>query len=298
MIISLQINADRMDFVNTQYVEKFENFLGQKIYPGYNENADIIVFSGIPKIGNKVVFMQSLSAGVNHLDFKKIPENIVVSSNADAYSFPVAEHVFALLLSHLRSICTHDYEIKHGVYQRNRYMTLNNMTIGILGYGGIGREVARLGKAFGMKTIGYSRTEHKDKFLDEFSFDPCYVLKRSDINVISLPLNKYTENLIDGEKLEMMKGNILINVGRSNIVKKRDMLDFLNANPEKYFLTDVWWNEPHIEDKIPENVLVTPHMAGGPLINYFDEPLIKAFENVKNFMEGHPKNVVKREDYI
>ncbi len=296
MEISLQLEG-RIKNMDKTLIKKLENIVNINIVEGFDDNADIVVFSGIPKPGKKTVFMQSLSAGVNHIDFSKIDNNIIISSNADAYSIPVAEHVFALILSKIKNICKFDNEIKNNNYHREFTESLYNMSIGILGYGGIGSEVARLAKAFNMKTYGFGRTAKNDNNLDYFTEDPDYIYENSDIIVITLPLNKYTKDFINKDNLNKIKGNIIVNVARSDIVNKNDMLNYLNENKNKFFLTDVWWNEPEIKDKIPDNVIITPHIAGMAK-NYIDIPLIKAFENVKNYLNGKPKNVVNRNDYL
>ncbi len=296
MKISLQMKG-RIKKIDKNLLEKLKSIVNAEIVEGFDDDAEIVVFSGHPEPGKKTVFMQSLSAGVNHVDFSKINDKILICSNADAYSIPVAEHVFALILSHLKKICKFDYEIKNNIYKREFTESLYDMSIGILGYGGIGSEVARLAKAFNMKTYGFGRTVKKDNNIDYFTKDPNYIYENSDIIIISLPLNKYTVGFINKNNLNKIKGNIIVNVGRSEIVNHDDMLNYLKNNKNKFFLTDVWWNEPEINDKIPENVVITPHIAGMAK-NYIDVPLIRAFNNVKNYLNGKPENIVNRNDYI
>ncbi len=296
MKVSLQMEG-RIKNIDNNILEKLKSIVNADIVEGFDENAEIVVFSGIPVPGKKTVFMQSLSAGVNHIDFSKIDEKIVICSNANAYSIPVAEHVFALILSHLKKICKFDNEIKNNIYKRESTGALYGMSVGILGYGGIGSEVAKLAKAFNMKTYGFGRTIKKDNNLDYFTEDPDYIYKNSDIIVITLPLNKYTVNFINKNSLNKIKGNTIVNVGRAEIVNHDDMLNYLNQNKNKFFLTDVWWNEPEIIDKIPDNVTITPHIAG-VANNYMEIPLIRAFNNVKNYLNGKPENIVNRNDYL
>ncbi len=287
----------RIKNIDNNILEKLKNIVNVDIVEGFDKNAEIVVFAGIPVPGKKTVFMQSLSAGVDHIDFSKIDGKIIICSNADAYSVPVAEHVFALILSHLKKICKFDSEIKNNIYKREFTGSLYGMSVGILGYGGIGSEVVRLAKAFNMKTYGFGRTSKKDRNLDYFTEDPDYIYENSDIIVITLPLNKYTVNFINKNSLNKIKGNTIVNVGRSEIVNHDDMLNYLNQNKNKFFLTDVWWNEPEIRDKIPDNVTITPHIAG-MANNYMEIPLIMAFNNVKNYLNGKPENIANRNDYL
>ena len=124
-----------------------------------------------------------------------------------------------------------------------------------------------------------------------------YVAKNSDVILISLPLNKHTRGMIDYKFLSSVKGNIIVNVGRSEIVNMDDMIKFLEENKNKWFLTDVWWGEPEIKGEIPENVIITPHVAGLAR-NFMQVPVEKAFENVVAYIHGNPGNIVNRNDYI
>ena len=296
MKISLQINFSAMS-IQYSLIHELEKQTGCEIIRGFSDDAEIVVFAGKPKAGKNTVFMQSVSAGVNHVDFKDIPENVTVCSNADAWSIPVAEHAFALLLSKYKNICKSDSLMRNGIYKRELSESLYGKTLGIMGYGGIGREMARIARAFGMKTVGFGRTEPIDNNLDHFTMDRLYIPENADIMAITLPLNKHTRGFIDYELLTKFRGNIILNVGRAEVVKKEDMLNYLSENPEKWFLTDVWWGEPKIQGKIPDNVIVTPHVAG-LAEDYMIVPLEKAFQNVSAYLKGHPKNVVNRNDYI
>ena len=94
----------------------------------------------------------------------------------------------------------------------------------------------------------------------------------------------------------MVKGDIIVNVGRSEIVDRDGMIQFLNENKNKWFLTDVWWGEPEITGSIPENVIVTPHVAGLSR-NFMMVPVQHAFDNVLAYLHSTPKNIVNRDDY-
>jgi glycerate dehydrogenase len=296
MIISLQVNFTALS-IPDQLIGKLEEKTGCKIVKGFSDDAEIVVFAGKSVPGKKTVFMQSISAGVNHLDFRGIDEKITICSNADAWSIPVAEHAFALILAKYKNICKSNADIRKGLYKREPGDSLQGQTMGILGYGGIGREIARFAKAFGMRTIGFGRSEKKDSNLDIFTKDMEYVFKNSDILVISLPLNSYTRGIIDYNLLSILEGDTILNVGRSEIVNKEDMLRFLDENKNKWFLTDVWWGEPNITGTIPENAIITPHVAGLSR-NFMLAPVEKAFENVSAYLEGKQKNIVNRKDYL
>ncbi len=295
MIISLQVRFAGLD-IPDDFIRIVEERTGCTVVRGFSDDAEIVVFAGKPEPGKKTIFMQSISAGVNHLDFNNIDKRIVISSNADAWSIPVAEHAMALILSRYKNICKSNADIRNGNYKREMTASLYGQTIGILGYGGIGREVAIRARAFGMRTMGFGRTEKEDPALDVFSRDSEYVAKNSDIIVISLPLNLHTKGMVDYKFLSIFKGDTIVNVGRPEIVNRDDMIKFLKENKNKWFLTDVWWGEPDITGEIPENAILTPHVAGLAR-NFMQIPVEKAFENVVAYINGNPKNVVNRDDY-
>ncbi|WP_337860786.1 2-hydroxyacid dehydrogenase [Ferroplasma sp.] len=296
MLISLQVNFKALSIPDS-FIKKMEEKTQCKIINGFSDDADIVVFAGKPLPGKKTVFMQSISAGVNHLDFNNIDSKIEISSNADAWSIPVAEHAFALILANYKNICSSNSNIRAGTYDRIPGKSLYGRTMGILGYGGIGREIAIRARPFGIHTIGFGRTEKEHPELDTFTKNIEDVAKNSHIAVITLPLNVYTKGIINNKFLSAFNGDAIVNVGRAEIVNKDDMLHYLIENPEKYFLTDVWWGEPDVKGPIPDNVIITPHVAGITQ-NFIYVPVEKAFDNVVSYLNGRPKNIVNRNDYV
>jgi glycerate dehydrogenase len=248
-------------------------------------------------LGSETRLIQTITAGVDHLKISDIPGNVTFCSNADAFSDPVAEHAFALILSHIRKICIFDSMTKQGTWKKLPVSSLKHKTLGIVGYGGIGRSCARLGKAFGMNIVAYTRTPRDRTNVDRFVNTPDAVFRESDIVIIGLPLTKETRGYIGTELLSVFSGDIIVNVARSDVVDEGSMIDFLKKNPEKEYLSDVWWGEPAINGKMPENSVLTPHVAGlSPEL--VEEALIHACHNIRRYLDGKPENVVKREDYI
>ncbi len=299
MKVSVQLNSlryyreDWYDDVS----KECNKITGLETIKGFSDDADIVLFSGTPEPGKNTKFMQSISAGVNHLNFSKISENILISSNADGYSIPVAETVIALLLSYAKKICFSNNEIHNGIYQQledKDYLTLYNKKLGILGYGGIGKESAKLASAFGMKIYVYSRSYEKDVYSEYM--DIKNIMENCDFVLISFPLNQYTMGIINKNMLNLFKGFAIINAGRGEIVDHDDILNHLKNHKNFYYLTDVWYNEINMTEKIPDNVLITPHMAG--MSDNVMLPVQKACNNIKNYINGNPGNVVNRNDYI
>ncbi len=290
-------------YVNFEIAGKYrkiaeEMLKGVKIayYPD-NLDADIVLVRNNINIGKNTKMIQTISAGVDHLDIRKIPKNIVLCSNAGAYSKSVAEHTFALILSGAKNVIENDRNMKAGKFIQNPTILLNSKVIGIIGYGGIGREIARISHAFGMKVISFGRNSG-DENADEYYTDIYPLLDKSDILVLSLPLTEKTKGIIDYEKLKgIKKAKMLVNIARYGLVNKDDMIRFLNENPDFYYLSDVWWDEPNIKDTDIKNSILSPHVAGGMSGEIMEMAYRSAFENIRRFIAGKPENIVRRDEY-
>ncbi|MEM0167021.1 MAG: 2-hydroxyacid dehydrogenase [Thermoplasmatales archaeon] len=250
---------------------------------------------------NTVKFIQTINAGTDNIDMASIPENVIVASNAGAYSIPVAEHAFALILERIKKISKFSSETRSGLFRPSETRPLYGKTIGIIGYGGIGSRVAHIAKSFGMNVIaigrGY-RDQNCDIFMGIESINELF--SRSDYILISIPLTALTVNLIKKEQLALVKQNsIIVNVARAEIVKMNDMLEFLKSRSDVSYLTDVWWGEPNLTNTDLDNVVVTPHVAGGLSDEFKEIAFREAFNNIKIYAEGkRPKNIVKRNESV
>ncbi len=115
--------------------------------------------------------------------------------------------------------------------------------------------------------------------------------------IIALPLTTATRNYVDRKLLQKFRGNIIVNIARADIVSKGDMIAFLKENPGVMFLSDVWWNEPNVELPLPENSVITPHVAGISQES-MTTALMRACGNVKKYLEGKPEHVVNVKEYL
>ncbi len=249
----------------------------------------------------KLKAIQTFSAGVDHLPFSAIPRGVRIFSNAGAYSVPVAEHAWALLLHLAKGINVMDKQ-KASNYPRQ----LRGKTLLVLGAGGIGQEIARIGKCFGMKTQGISRHPRQSPAFDEVyglqSLDD--LLPHADFIAIALPLNKDSRNLLNAQRLSLLKdGCVMVNVGRGDVVDQQAIYDVLQRRQDLRYGTDVWWREPegegaHLPFTQLENFAGTPHIAGGASKDTADLAKIAASRNVAKFMEtGNADNEVNVADY-
>lgn len=254
--------------------------------------------------------MQLLSAGADHLDFERLSKSLMIASNVGAYARPMAEHALAMVLALAKRLMIHHKKLKEGLFdQLSENKALFGATAAILGFGGIGKAVARLLRPFGVKILAINRSGKSDEPADFLgtlsSLDE--VLKQSNIVVLALPLNRSTHSLIGRRELGLMKEDaILVNVARGEIIEEWSLFEHLKAHPDFMAGIDAWWTEPfkqgRFELKYPffelPNVLGTPHnsaLVPGSLI----EAVQKASENILRFLAGGPiDGVVRREDYL
>ena len=279
-----------------EVVEKCKLITGQDVSLNEPDDAEIqiILRKFIPTRNLKMV--QTVSAGVDHLKFDELPEGVTLCSNAGAFSDPVAEHAFAMLLTHAKKICQFASETRNGTYRKDRVDTLSGQTFGILGHGGIGKSSARIARALGMRVIAYTRSVKEDPNVDKFASTAEAIFEESDILLIALPKTKQTLKLVNKSLLARFRGKVIMNMARADIVDEDDMKSYLSENPDVFYLTDVWWNEPDVKFPIPENAMLTPHV-GGISRESADNAFILACTNVKRYLDGKPENVVDVKEY-
>ncbi|MCL4307322.1 MAG: 2-hydroxyacid dehydrogenase [Candidatus Thermoplasmatota archaeon] len=241
--------------------------------------------------------VQTVSAGVDHLNFRNFSDRVEFCSNAGAFSDSVAQHAFALILSNTNKICQFNSEIRSGTYRKDLVHTLYGETLGILGYGGIGQSCARIARSLGMKVLAYTRSRRDDGYVDRYTDGPEEIMSGSSVVIIALPLTSATRKYVGSKLLQKFKGTMIVNIARADIVAKDDMMAFLKENPGVMFLSDVWWNEPNVELPLPENSVLTPHVAGISQES-MSTALMRACGNVKKYLEGKPEHVVDVKEYL
>ena len=233
--------------------------------------------SELPEGGEEITkncrLLQFYSAGVDFLPLKRLPDDLPIAGNGGAFAEPMAEHGLAMALAAGKRLSVEADKMREGEFNQ---FTRNKMflggTAGIVGYGGIGVAMARLFSAIGMRSIAINRrgssdqTENLDWIgkinrLDE-------LLQEADVVVLSLPLSKETENLIDASRLAKMKADaILINLARGEIINETALYEHLRSNPQFTACIDAWWVEPVRHGKFTmkhpflnlPNVVPSPH---------------------------------------
>lgn len=295
-------NTAQTEFLKDFNKEKFDNVL---------KDADILFAWNPPRelkhikkeSLNNIEFVQLLSAGFDHIDFNWFPANCKIASNKGAYAKPMGEHILAMILAIYKNLFENHKKLSEGDFnQRGVNRSLSDSICGILGYGGIGKATADLLQAFGTKIYAVNtsgRTNDKVDFIGTLK-DLKYLLTNSDIIVISLPLNKETDGLIDKTKLELMKPSaVLINVARGEIIVEKDLYEHLKSHPDFSAGIDAWWIEPFTagEFRINYPLFDLPNILGSPhnsaiVPGIFLYGTKMAAKNILKFIEGEKIDIV------
>lgn len=243
--------------------------------------------------------------GYNCVDAEACKKLGILVANVPEYSTnAVAQHTFTLLLSitcRAQELSGHVHNGEWAAstikaFQQDELTEVFGKTFGIIGFGNIGRAVAKIALAFGMNVLVYNRTvypEFESQSLKFVDFDT--LLSSSDIISLHLPLNENTSKLIDKKAIDKMKdGVILINTARGGLLEENDVADALKSNKIFALGADVVSVEPMREDnplKGVRNAIITPHVAWAPTETRVR--LMKvSYENLKKFIQGNPTNIV------
>ena len=242
-----------------------------------------------------------LATGYNVIDLEAARAHGVTVTNIPAYSTDsVAQHVFSFILYFTNQVAQHSASVMNGdwvkcpdfCYWNGSLSELSGKTLGIFGYGNIGKRVASIAQAFGMKVICCTRTP-KEGMPEPVSFEE--LLKRSDFLTLHAPLTDQTKNIINKESLSLMKKSAyLINTARGGFVVEKDLAACLNEGGISGYAADVLLQEPMAADNPllkAKNCVITPHIAWAPLETRKRLQGI-AEENLKAWLSGKPINVV------
>ena len=243
------------------------------------------------------------ATGTNNVDLVAAAEKGIPVCNVRGYATPSAvEHVFSLILCLSRSIRAHLDAMDHGKWQEaDTFCMLDypireiaGSTLGIIGFGEIGRAVAAVGEAFGMRVL---IAERKGATLRQGRTHFHEVLSRSDIISMHCPLTDDTRNLIgSAELLRMKRDAILINIARGGIVNETDLSDALKFGTIGGAAVDVLCEEPPragspLLSRPHPNLIVTPHVAWASRNSR--QRLVDAIAaNIRAYLSGTPCNVI------
>ena len=245
-----------------------------------------------------------LATGYNVVDLEAARERGIIVTNVPAYSTEsVAQMVFAHLLTVTNRTEHYAIQNREGKwtaspdfsYWDTTLTELAGKTFGIVGLGNIGKRVAAIAQAFGMKVIAYTSkaASQLPEYIEKKTMDE--LLRESDVLSLHCPLTADTKQLINRKTLQKMKSSaILINTGRGPLINDQDVAEALNNNRLRAYCTDVLTEEPAKSDNPLlqcEYAYITPHIAWATC--EARTRLIEiATENVKAFIEGKAQNVV------
>jgi len=253
---------------------------------------------------SELTYIGVMATGCNVVDIEAARRRSITVTNVPEYgTSSVAQMVFA----HILNLCLHVGEHSRSVSQSAWAKSLDfcfwdfplvelaGSTMGIVGYGRIGRAVARLSSAFGMDVLVNDITTPTDSGGDFKSVDLDTLFRRSDIVSLHCPLTPQTEKLVSSERLKLMKPSaFLINTSRGPLIDEQALVEALNSGLIAGAGLDVLEQEPPAADNplfTVRNCYITPHIAWATASAR--ERLMRiVVENVKTFLDGSPQNVV------
>ena len=262
---------------------------------GYICGDDAITRKVLEKARPKLKVLSKYGIGVDKIDIKSATEfGIPVLFTPGVNHTTVAEHNFLLLLALEKNFLFHTDSTRSGGWKRKTGHELLEKTIGIIGMGRIGREVAIRARAFGMKILGFD-LHWDDKFAAEHGLQQAKTLddiyKNSDYISLHTSLTPETKDMINAASIaKMKKGVLILNCARGEIVNTNDLIAGLKSGQVGGYGTDVLDQEPPPPDypllKLP-NVVCTPHVAS----RTYESVVRQATTSVKNLilaMKGEP----------
>ena len=267
------------------------------------EDADIVLVNKIrlgkdELSGTKVKYIGVLATGYDVVDTNYCKDKGIIVTNIPAYgTYSVAQHTFSHILNIFSNVSIHSDSVKSGEWANNEWSywkteltELYGKTLGIIGYGRIGKAVGDIATAFGMNILTSSSNKN-----DEVNISLDLLLAKSDIISLHCPLTPETKEIINKDNIKKMKdGAVIINTSRGGLVNEHDLADALNSGKIKAAGLDVVSREPINSDNpllFSKNTYITPHMAWASK-EARNRLMAIAIENVKSYLMNQPINVV------
>lgn len=244
-----------------------------KIIPEYDAlvvRSETKVTPKIIEAGKKLRIIARAGVGVDNVDLPSATKKgIIVVNSPEGNTIAAAEHTWAMLLAMSRNIPLAQASLRAGKWERSKFtgVEVYGKTLGVLGLGKIGSHVAEYAIAFGMKVIAYDpfvTKEYADKLGVELK-DIDSVIKSADYITLHLPKNKETANIINADKIKLMKDGVrLVNCARGGIINENDLAEALKSKKVAAAAIDVFDKEPP-EPTNPllalDNAVTVPHLG-------------------------------------
>jgi len=259
----------------------------------------------IIEAAERLRYIGLIATGTDNIDLLAARERQVAVTNIRGYcTASLIEHTFGVLLYLARNIGRYAASVRAGNWQQANdfcmldfpLRSLSAMTLGIVGYGNLGKGVARIAEAFGMQVLLAGRAG-KESASGDGRIDLDELLARSDVISLHCPLTAETENLIGSRELELMKPDaILINTARGGLVDSTALVTALESGSIGAAAIDVLRQEPPVDgdpllEYSGENLIVTPHNAWGAIEDR-QNAINEVAANVSAFISGEVRNRV------
>ena len=255
----------------------------------------------------RLKYVGVLATGFNIVDVAAAREKGITVTNIPTYGTnAVAQMAIALLLELCHHAGAHGEAVANGEWETNpdwsfwKYplIELAGKTIGIIGYGRIGRTVGEIAKALGMKVVAMANTPDLSLEGDMMHYgDLEDVLRESDVISLHCPLTETTAEIINKDTISRMKdGVMIINNSRGQLIVEEDLRDALNSGKVAGAALDVVSSEPIKPDNPlleAKNCIITPHISWAPK-EARTRLMDLALENLKRYLSGDPINVVNK----
>ncbi len=214
-------------------------------------------------------WVQLMGAGVDDVMMSnQLPEHVTLTRIVGQFGTAIAEYVFAEMLYLVKNLAKFQEQQQISLWKPMKLSVLTGKILAVAGLGSIGAEIIRLGRAFGMHTIGLSRTGAHQHLVDQHFFPEQWgeFVQQADVIVITLPYTESTRAVVDKMIFEQMKSTVMIvNIGRGAVINEADLIAFLQTHPESAAILDVFEMEPLSSEnplwRLP-NAVVTPHISG------------------------------------
>ncbi len=253
----------------------------------------------------RLKFITLFATGYNNIDTVAAAERGIVVSNTPDYSTAsVAQHTVAMMLELAENLSLYNASVKRGDWVKSKkfcyfsypFVELSGKTLGIIGFGTIGRAVAKIALSFGMRVVANARTPKTAEGVEFLSKEE--VLKVSDFLTLHCPLNEETKGLINRHTLSLIKPTaFLLNTARAGVVEEDPLCQALEKGIISGAAIDVLDEEPmydgHPYLKAP-NIIITPHVAWAA-VESRTRLIHRVADNLSAFQNGQPINVVNKE---
>ena len=294
--------AEKILLSNNIEVDVITNFTPDELNQNINSYDGLIVRSAT-KVNKEVIenaknlkVVGRAGAGVDNIDIKAAKQkNIIVMNTPGGNTNATAEHTLALLLSLSRKISKADITTHKGEWAKKSLKgnEIKGKTIGIIGFGNVGKRFAQMCNALGLKVLIYSKTFDtiRNEFPDYVSCDLNKILKEADIISFHCKPNPDGSSIISAKEINIMKKNVLIiNTARGNLVSEIDLKDAIKNNTIGGVALDVFEEEPAKNNILfgLDNVLLTPHIAASTV----EAQIIVAEMIANQFVDFFLKNKV------